>query len=90
MMANVTKLKIADKNILFMFASLSVWNLSAILCHQRTKMTAQIWAIGHSTRKIDIFISLLEANGIKLVVDVGSCRARSVIRSLTRMHWPRH
>jgi len=70
MMANVTKLKIADKNILFMFASLSVWNLSAILCHQRTKMTAQIWTIGHSTRKIDIFISLLEANGIKLVVDV--------------------
>jgi len=69
-MANVTKLKIDDKNILFMFASLSVWNLSAILCHQRTKMTAQIWTIGHSTRKIDIFISLLEANGIKLVVDV--------------------
>ncbi|PYK38222.1 MAG: hypothetical protein DME49_08750 [Verrucomicrobia bacterium] len=33
-------------------------------------MTAQIWTIGHSTRKIDIFISLLEANGIKLVVDV--------------------
>lgn len=33
-------------------------------------MAAQIWTIGHSTRKIDIFISLLEANGIKLVVDV--------------------
>jgi len=33
-------------------------------------MTAQIWTIGHSTRKIDIFISLLEANGIKSVVDV--------------------
>jgi len=33
-------------------------------------MAAQIWTIGHSTRKIDIFISLLEANEIKLVVDV--------------------
>ena len=71
-MANVTKLKIADKNILFMFASLSVWNLSAILCHQRTKMTARIWTIGHSTRKIDIFISLLEENGINLIADVRS------------------
>jgi len=69
-MANVTKLKIADKNILFMFAFLFVSNLSTILCHQRTKMVAQIWTIGHSTRKIDFFISLIEANGIKLVVDV--------------------
>jgi uncharacterized protein (DUF488 family) len=33
-------------------------------------MIDQIWTIGHSTRKIDIFISLLETNGIKLVVDV--------------------
>jgi uncharacterized protein (DUF488 family) len=30
----------------------------------------QIWTIGHSTRKIDIFISLLRENGIKLVADV--------------------
>jgi uncharacterized protein (DUF488 family) len=30
----------------------------------------KIWTIGHSTRKIDIFISLLEENGIKLVADV--------------------
>jgi uncharacterized protein (DUF488 family) len=30
----------------------------------------RFWTIGHSTRKIDIFISLLEKNGIKLVVDV--------------------
>src|SRR5438874_13829377 len=29
-----------------------------------------IWTIGHSTRKIDTFISLLEENGIKLLVDV--------------------
>jgi len=32
----------------------------------------RIWTIGHSTRKIDTFISLLEAHGIKLVVDVRS------------------
>jgi uncharacterized protein (DUF488 family) len=30
----------------------------------------RFWTIGNSTRKIDIFISLLEENGIKLVVDV--------------------
>jgi uncharacterized protein (DUF488 family) len=29
-----------------------------------------IWTIGHSTRNIDIFIRLLEENGIKLVADV--------------------
>jgi uncharacterized protein (DUF488 family) len=33
-------------------------------------MISQIWTIGHSTRKIDIFISLLEDNGIKLIADV--------------------
>ncbi|MEY2545099.1 MAG: hypothetical protein QOG48_216 [Verrucomicrobiota bacterium] len=33
-------------------------------------MIEQIWTIGHSTRKIDIFISLLRENGIKLVADV--------------------
>lgn len=33
-------------------------------------MTERIWTIGHSTRKIDIFISLLEGNGIKLIADV--------------------
>ena len=32
----------------------------------------RLWTIGHSTRKIDQFISLLEGNGIKLVVDVRS------------------
>jgi len=30
----------------------------------------RIWTIGHSTRKIDIFISLLEENGIKSIADV--------------------
>jgi len=30
----------------------------------------RLWTIGHSTRKIDQFTSLLEENGIKLVVDV--------------------
>ena len=33
-------------------------------------MSLRIWTIGHSTRTIDYFISLLEENGIKLVVDV--------------------
>jgi uncharacterized protein (DUF488 family) len=32
----------------------------------------RIWTIGHSTRNIDEFISLLEKNGIKLLVDVRS------------------
>jgi uncharacterized protein (DUF488 family) len=31
-----------------------------------------IWTIGHSTREIDIFISMLKENGIKLLVDVRS------------------
>jgi uncharacterized protein (DUF488 family) len=35
-------------------------------------MTSQIWTIGHSTRKIDIFIGLLRENGIKMVADVRS------------------
>jgi len=35
-------------------------------------LTRRIWTIGHSTRKIDVFISLLEENGIRLVVDVRS------------------
>jgi uncharacterized protein (DUF488 family) len=30
----------------------------------------RIWTIGHSTRTIDDFISLLKANGIKLLADV--------------------
>src|SRR5256714_8238459 len=30
----------------------------------------RIWTVGHSTRKIDIFLSLLKENGIKLVADV--------------------
>ena len=30
----------------------------------------RMWTIGHSTRKIDIFISILRENGIKLVADV--------------------
>jgi uncharacterized protein (DUF488 family) len=33
-------------------------------------MISQIWTIGHSTRKIDIFTSLLKENGIKLIADV--------------------
>jgi len=37
---------------------------------KQPKMIARIWTIGHSTRKIDIFLSLLEENGIKAVADV--------------------
>ena len=33
-------------------------------------MIPRIWTIGHSTRKIDIFLSLLGENGIKAVADV--------------------
>jgi uncharacterized protein (DUF488 family) len=35
-------------------------------------MISRICTIGHSTRTIDIFISLLEENGVKLVADVRS------------------
>ena len=35
-------------------------------------MISRIWTIGHSTRAIDNFVSLLEENGIKLVADVRS------------------
>jgi len=35
-------------------------------------LVSQIWTVGHSTRTIDIFISVLEENGIKLVADVRS------------------
>jgi uncharacterized protein (DUF488 family) len=35
-------------------------------------MISRIWTIGHSTRGIDGFISLLEENGIKLLADVRS------------------
>jgi uncharacterized protein (DUF488 family) len=35
-------------------------------------MISRIWTIGHSTRTIDMFISLLSENGIKLVADVRS------------------
>src|SRR5260370_29106611 len=33
-------------------------------------MIPKIWTIGHSKGKIDIFIALLEENGIKLLADV--------------------
>jgi uncharacterized protein (DUF488 family) len=39
---------------------------------QSKKKISRIWTIGHSTRNIDIFISLLEENGIKLLADVRS------------------
>jgi uncharacterized protein (DUF488 family) len=33
----------------------------------------KVWTIGHSTRSIDNFISLLQESGIKLVADVRMC-----------------
>jgi uncharacterized protein (DUF488 family) len=33
-------------------------------------MISQIWTIGHSTRESDVFVSLLQENGIKSVADV--------------------
>jgi uncharacterized protein (DUF488 family) len=44
-------------------------SLTASAARKSAKML-RIWTIGHSTRKIDIFISLVEENGIKLVADV--------------------
>jgi uncharacterized protein (DUF488 family) len=35
-------------------------------------MISRIWTIGHSTRDTDIFTSLLQENGIKLLADVRS------------------
>ena len=35
-------------------------------------MVSQIWTIGHSTRNIDGFVTLLEESGIKLLADVRS------------------
>jgi uncharacterized protein (DUF488 family) len=37
---------------------------------QSKEKISRIWTIGHSTRDIDAFISLLEENGIKLLTDV--------------------
>jgi len=39
---------------------------------QSKEKISKIWTIGHSTRGIDIFISLLKENGIKLLADVRS------------------
>jgi uncharacterized protein (DUF488 family) len=37
---------------------------------QSKEKISRIWTIGHSTRDIEAFISLLEENGIKLLADV--------------------
>jgi uncharacterized protein (DUF488 family) len=37
---------------------------------KKPKTLSRIWTIGHSTRGIDIFLALLEENGIKLLADV--------------------
>src|SRR6478672_4994378 len=37
---------------------------------KQPRISPRIWTIGHSTRKIEVFLSLLQNNGIKLVADV--------------------
>lgn len=37
---------------------------------QLSKKLPRIWTIGHSTRSIDNFVSLLDENGIKVIADV--------------------
>src|SRR5947208_1661593 len=58
------------------------------------KMISRIWTIGHSTRKIDIFLSLLDENGIKLVADVrmfpGSRRYPQFGREALAKSLPQH
>ena len=44
----------------------------------------RIWTIGHSTREIDVFISLLEENGIKLLADVRSLPGSKRYRQFNR------
>src|SRR6516165_840677 len=39
---------------------------------QSKEKISRIWTIGHSTRHVDDFISLVEENGIKLLADVRS------------------
>jgi len=57
-------------------------------------MISRIWTIGHSTRKIDIFLSLLKENGIKLVADVrmfpGSKRYPQIGREALEMSTGEH
>lgn len=46
--------------------------LSMIELQSKEKMISRIWTIGHSTRSIDDFISLLKKNEINLLADVRS------------------
>jgi uncharacterized protein (DUF488 family) len=57
---------------LFIFASPDFDEATNDRIAIKENMISQIWTIGHSTRTIDEFISLLKANQIKLLVDVRS------------------
>jgi len=46
-----------------------------------------MWTIGHSTRSIDEFISLLEENEIKLLVDVRAWPGSKRYPQFTRRRW---
>jgi uncharacterized protein (DUF488 family) len=52
------------------FVMSSEVEISLTVLKEDIHSTRQIWAIGHSTRKIDQFTSLLAENGIQLVADV--------------------
>jgi uncharacterized protein (DUF488 family) len=61
-----------DNNILFIFASPDFDEGTNVQPAIKEKMVSRIWTIGHSTRTIDEFISLLHENHIKLLGDVRS------------------
>jgi hypothetical protein len=56
----------------------SIIPTSGPTCKEKTEkgMIAQLWTTGHSTRNIDIFILLLEENGIKLLALACSFKER--------------
>jgi uncharacterized protein (DUF488 family) len=59
-----------DNSILFIFSSPDLDEATNVRTAIKKNMISRIWTIGHSTRPIDEFISLLEEHGIKLLADV--------------------
>ena len=49
-----------------------------------------IYTIGHSTRSIVQFVTLLQAGRVELVVDIRSIRDRALIRSSTSTRSRKH
>ena len=69
---NVINPTIADKSILFISSVKSLAERISDRTAIKVKMISRIWTIGHSTRRINVFISLLDENRIKLLADVRS------------------